>query len=91
MSYIICFWDKSKVQVSDILAVKLMNGIEAGDIKNFILNESLYAVGGVEKIIPKEEARQSFPADWEYFNTMDDAKSSQDFQKLGNDKLLNSN
>jgi len=90
MSYIICFWDKSKLQVSDIVANKLMAGIDGGDLKYFMLNESLYAIGGVEKIVPKEEARKSFPEDWEYFNTMEDAKSEQDFAKLGNDKLLNS-
>lgn len=90
MSYIICFWDKSKVQVSDIVANKLMSGIDGGDIKYFMLNESLYAVGSVEKIIPKDEARKSFPEDWEYFNTMEDAKSGQ--QKLSvdnNQKQLN--
>ena len=88
MSYIICFWDKSKLQVSDILANKLMAGIEGGQIKNFIINESLYAVGGVEKIVPKDEARRAFPEDWEYFNSMEDAKAGEDFIKLGNDKLL---
>jgi len=90
MSYIICFWDKSKLQVADELAKKLMAGIDGGEVKNFILNESLYAVGGVEKIIPKEEARRAFPEDWGYFNEMEDAKPGQDFAKLGNDKLLNS-
>ncbi len=88
MSYIICFWDKSKIQVSEDLAKKLMGAIQAEEIKHFTLNESLYFIGSVEKIIPKEEARRAFPQDWEYFNEMSDAKSGQDYNKLGNNKLL---
>lgn len=87
MSFIICFWDKSKIQISDEIADKLKTGIESGEIKYFRLNESLYAIAGVEKIIPKEEARQSFPEDWEYFKTMEDAKPGEDFTKLSNKQL----
>jgi len=89
MSYIICFWDKSKIQIPDELAKKLMGAIQAEEIKHFTLNESLYFIGSVEKIIPKEEARRAFPDDWGYFNEMVDAKSGQDFTQIGNSKLLN--
>ena len=72
MSYIICFWDKSKLQVSDDTAKKLEQAIMVGDIKNFKLGDNLYAVAGVEKIITKEDAYEVFPTEFERLQNLAD-------------------
>ena len=72
MSYIIVFWDKSKIQVNDIIGEKLKLAVKAGQLKNFELGDSLYAISGIEKIIPKDEAYIVFPADTEYLSDMND-------------------
>lgn len=82
MSFIIVFWDKAKLQISDEAAENLMAAIQAETIKTFTLDRSLYSVSGVNKIIPKEEARRSYPDDWGYFNEMVDALPGQDFIQL---------
>jgi len=82
MSYILVFWDKAMLQISDEAAKTLMTAIQAETIKTFTLDQSLYSVAGVNKIIPKDEARKSYPDDWTYFNEMEDAKPGQDFTQL---------
>jgi len=72
MSYLICFWDKSKIQVEDSVAEKLKAAIKANAIKNFELGPNFYAVGGIEKIITKEKAFEAFPAEWEQLQHMTD-------------------
>ncbi len=72
MSQIICFWDKSKIQVDDNTGGKLKAAIVAQTIKNFVLDGNLYAVGGVEKIIDKNEAFNVFPTEWEQLSNMED-------------------
>lgn len=88
MSYIIVFWDKSKLQISDEMATRLMGAIQSGELKHFGLNQSLYSIAGVDKVITKEEARRVFPEDWVQFNGMEDSKANEDFAKLSNSKLL---
>lgn len=72
MSYIICFWDKSKLQVSDETGAKLQAAIISESIKNFKLGANLYAVGGVEKIIDKYTAFDVFPSEYEMLNGLED-------------------
>jgi len=72
MSYIICFWDKSKIQVSDLVGEKLKEAVRTQSIKTFEIGASLYSVGGIEKIITKEEAWEAFPMDWERLKDMED-------------------
>lgn len=72
MSYIICFWDKSKIQVDEETGVKLKEAISAETIKTFELNASLYSVAGIEKIIPKDEAFDVYPLEWELLKKMND-------------------
>ena len=72
MSYLICFWDKSKIQVNEETANKLKYAISNKLIDNFTIGDSLYAVGGVEKIIPKYEAFDIFPSEFESLKAMED-------------------
>lgn len=72
MSYIICFWDKSKLQVSNEIGEKLQNAIMSESIKNFKLGANLYAVSGVEKIITKDEAYNVFPTETEHLSKLED-------------------
>lgn len=90
MSYIICFWDKSKLQVTDEVGEKLKEAIRTESIKTFELGSSMYAVGGVEKIIPKEEAYNTFPEQWEQFKQMEDKKPNAETLKAlgGETKFL---
>ena len=76
MSYIICFWDKSKLQVSDDLGEKLKAAITAESIKTFELGSSLYSVSGVEKIIPKDEAYRTFADEWQTLKELEDKQSN---------------
>lgn len=71
MNYIICFWDKSKIQITEDMATKLKEAIATESIKTFTIDNSLYAIGGVEKIIPKEEAYLIYPEDNEYLQRME--------------------
>ncbi len=87
MSYIICFWDKSKLQISDEAAVLLKEAISAETIKTFELGDSLYAVGGVEKIIPKAVAYDVFPTEFQLLQNMIDTTTS--FIALESPKLNN--
>jgi hypothetical protein len=70
-NYIICFWDKSKIQISEEMGIKLIKAIQTETIKTFQIDKSLYAVGSVEKIIPKEEAYLIFPDDNELLQRME--------------------
>ena len=72
MSYIICFWDKSRLQVDDSVGEKLKNAIRSQSIKTFDLGNNLYFVSGVEKIITKEESFNVFPGDWEQLTKLED-------------------
>lgn len=72
MSYIICFWDKSKIQVTNTMGEKLKEAIRTESIKTFDLGGNLYAVGGVEKIILKSDAFDVFPSEWEQLKNMED-------------------
>lgn len=71
MNYIICFWDKSKIQITEKMAIKLQDAILNDTIKVFKVERSMYTVGGVEKIIPKEEAYIVFPEDNGYLQRME--------------------
>ena len=72
MSYLICFWDKSKIQVNEETANQLKHAISNKLIDYFMIGESLYAVSGVEKIIPKYEAFDIFPSEFEALKAMKD-------------------
>jgi hypothetical protein len=87
MSFIIAFWDKSKLQVSNEIGEKLKSAIQNETLKTFSLNGNLYAIGGVEKIIDKSDAYDIFPADNEYLRKMEDITPPENFVKLGNEKL----
>lgn len=84
MSSIICFWDKSKLQVSDTIANKLKIAIKDGSIKYFNLEGNLYAVGGVEKIITKDKAFEIFPDEWQQLSGMKDSKGTDNLIQLQN-------
>jgi hypothetical protein len=75
-NYIICFWDKSKIQISEEMGSKLIQAIQTETIKTFQIDKSLYAVGSVEKIIPKEEAYLVFPDDNELLQRMETKQPS---------------
>ena len=72
MSYLICFWDKSKIQVNEETAKKLQHAITNKLIDNFIIAGNFYAVGGVEKIISKSDAYDVFPTETEQLKNMED-------------------
>ena len=72
MSYIIAFWDKSKLQISDEIAKKLQQAITGKLIDNFMIADNFYAVGGVEKIISKTDAYNVFPNETELLKNMED-------------------
>lgn len=82
MSYIIVFWDNSRLQVSDEIGVKLKQAIRKEAIKTFELGNSLYSVSGINKIIPKKEAYTTFPSDWGFLNAMIDALPSKEVISL---------
>lgn len=82
-NYIICFWDKSKIQVSEEMGNKLKQAIATESIKTFEIGNSLYAVSGVEKIIPKEEAYLVFPEENGYLQTLETKQPK--FQALNQD------
>lgn len=89
MSYIICFWDKSRLQVNNEIGGKLKDAIRAESIKTFELGLSMYSVSGVEKIIPKEEAWNIFPADWEILKNMEDRQPNEaTLEALGSGQKL---
>ncbi len=88
MSYLICFWDKSRIQVEDSVGEKLQGAMQENSIKNFKLGMNLYAVSGVEKIITKEKAFEVFPADWEQLQHMtNESPSTETLQALESPKL----
>lgn len=72
MSYIICFWDKSKIQVTDEIGKKLKTAWRDQSIKTFELEENIYALNALEKIITKEEAYNVFPAEWRQLGDLKD-------------------
>lgn len=72
MSYIICFWDKSRVQVSDETGDQIKNAILTESSKGFELGRNLYMNSSVEKIITKEEAYNVYPADFEQLSKLED-------------------
>jgi len=82
MSYIICFWDKSKIQITDQTAEKLKEAIKKGEIKTFELEDNLYSVNGVEKIIHKGYAFDVFPAEYEYLKSLEDHLSKEEMENL---------
>ncbi len=87
MSYIICFWDKSKLQVSDETAEKLKVAISAEQIKTFELGQNLYAVSGVEKIITKDDAYTTFPTEGQQLQDLTDLPTN-DLPQLENKTLV---
>lgn len=93
MSYILCFWDKSKIQVSDSVGNKLKEAIRSESIKTFELGSSLYSISGIEKIIPKDEAWTTFPTEWESLKDMEERiPSERTMIEIGeNNKLSNIN
>lgn len=78
MSYIICFWDKSKLQVSTKTGERLKQGVKSGDIKNFELEGGLYSIAGIEKIITKGQAYETFPTEGEYLKELEDTASDEE-------------
>jgi hypothetical protein len=72
MSYVICFWDKSKLQVNDEVGMKLQEAKINGQIKDFKLGQGLYSLAGIDKIIPKSEAFDVFPTEWQLLKDMQD-------------------
>ena len=70
MSDIICFWDKSKIQVTTETGKKLKQAILDNSIKNFVLSDNLYSVAGIEKIIDKGTAYETFPTENEYLKEL---------------------
>ena len=86
MSYIICFWDRSKLQISNEVGEKLKNAIQNNEIKTFVLNESLYMISGIEKIIPKEEAYDIFPNEWELLKGLNDKSLTSKLLSSGKNK-----
>jgi hypothetical protein len=82
-NFIICFWDKQKIQITEDMAKKLQEAILNDTIKVFKIDESMYAVRGVEKIIPKEEAYLVFPEENGYLQTLETKQPK--FQALNQD------
>lgn len=92
MSYVICFWDKSKVQVEDNVADVLKKLILAEQIKNFELGQNMYAVSSVEKIITKQDAYDTFPDQWQQLQDLTDIQPpNNSIQLNGGEKKLNLN
>lgn len=86
MSYIICFWDKSRIQVSDEVGDKLKEAILTESSKGFELGSNLYMNSGVEKIITKQEAFAVYPAEWEHLKEMEDIRPPNHNRRLGDGK-----
>lgn len=82
MSFIIIFWDKSKVQINDDTAETLKTAIREETVKTFELENSLYSVSGIEKIIPKDQAYDIYPDQWELLNKMDSKLPRREFLAL---------
>ena len=74
------------------MATKLKEAIAAEVIKFFMIDKSLYAVSGVEKIIPKEEAYIVFPEANDYLQRMETKQPSFTIKlnENNNQKSLNS-
>lgn len=68
--YIICFWDKSKIQVSYETGEKLKSALRSGEIKTFEIGNDFYMVSGIEKIITKYKAYDVFPEQFELLKEM---------------------
>lgn len=89
-NFIICFWDKSKIQITEEMAKKLQDAILNDTIKVFMIDKSLYAVGSIEKIIPKQEAYMAFPDDNEYLQRLEIKQPKfQELAQNNNQKQLN--
>lgn len=88
MSQLICFWDKSKIQVNDDIGEKIKQAILTDSIKGFMIAGNFYAVGGVEKIISKADAYDIFPAEFETLKAMEDKSATLPALSNGQ-KLLN--
>lgn len=88
MNYIICFWDKSKIQISEDMATKLKEAIQSELIKTFTIENSLYSVSGVEKIIPKDEAYQIYPEENYHLQELVTKQSSENFIRLNSGTKL---
>jgi hypothetical protein len=76
MSYIVCFWDKSKLQVSDEVGEKLQIAKISNEVKDFYLDKGLYSFSGIDKIIPKYDAFDIFPSEFEFLKSMEDKTSN---------------
>lgn len=72
MSYIIGFFNKSKIQVSDEVGIKLQDHWLNGDLKAFRVNGEAYAFSGIEAIVSKDKAYAIFFKDFEQLNQMED-------------------
>lgn len=88
-NYIICFWDKSKIQIDEDMATKLKQAIVSESIKFFMIDDSLYAIAGVEKIITKDEAYLVFPEHNEQLQRLETKQPKfQGLSQDNNQKLL---
>lgn len=81
MSYIICFWDKSKIQVTDETGEKLKKAILDNSVKNFILSDNLYSISGIEKIIDKYTAYETFPTENEYLKELENSLTKEEVEE----------
>lgn len=90
MSQIIVFKNKHKLQVEDSIGEKLKNTMFNDEIKVFRLAEGVYSLSGVDMIIPKQEAFDAFPQEWERLKSMEDILPRNNFLGLESPKLKTS-
>lgn len=88
MSYIISFWNKSRIQISNEAAETLKQAISSESIKTFEIGKNLYAVSSVEMIIEKEEAWRVFSEAWQELKNLEDSQLSNDLKTLEAPKEL---
>ena len=88
MSYVICFWDKSKIQVSEETGEKLKALVLSNQVKGFEIGGNLYMISGIEKIITKDSAYDFFPKEFSLLQEMEDELVSLPKLSNGGNHLL---
>lgn len=78
MSDIICFWDKSKIQVTAETGKKLKQAILDNSVKTFMLSDNLYSIAGIEKIVDKGTAYSIFPTENDYLKELSNDLTSEE-------------
>lgn len=89
-TYIICFWDKSKLQVSWETGEKLKEIILNNSAKNFMLFDNLYSIAGIEKIIDKDTAYEVFPSEYEFLKNLETSFTEEECNEDNTTQLQNS-